>query len=112
MLLPWIWNSFESCLKYTRDAAQILDKDSAFAAMLEQTEKRLPPLQIGKRGQLQEWIKDYDETELEHRHVSHLYSVYPGHDIDIESTPELAKAAYKSLEIRGDGSTGWSAGLA
>ncbi len=92
----------------TRKAAQILDKDSAFAARLAQTEKRLPPLQIGKRGQLQEWIKDYDETELEHRHVSHLYSVYPGHDIDIESTPKLAKAAYKSLEIRGDGSTGWS----
>ena len=92
----------------TRKAAQILDKDSAFAAKLEQVQKRLPPLQIGKRGQLQEWIKDYDETELEHRHVSHLYSVYPGHDIDLESTPDLAKAAYKSLEIRGDGSTGWS----
>ncbi|AXC13304.1 putative large secreted protein [Acidisarcina polymorpha] len=92
----------------TRKAAQILGEDSAFGAQLEQVEKRLPPLQIGKRGQLQEWIKDYDETELEHRHVSHLYSVYPGHDINPETTPELAKAAYKSLEIRGDGSTGWS----
>ena len=92
----------------TRKAARILDRDSTFAAKLEQVQKRLPPLQVGKRGQLQEWIKDYDETELEHRHVSHLYSVYPGHDIDLEGTPELAKAAYKSLEIRGDGSTGWS----
>ena len=92
----------------TRSAAQILNKDSAFAAKLEQIQKRLPPLQVGKRGQLQEWIKDYDETEVEHRHVSHLYSVYPGHDIDLENTPELAKAAYKSLEFRGDGSTGWS----
>ena len=92
----------------TRRAAQILNKDSAFAAKLEQVQKRLPPLQVGKRGQLQEWIKDYDETEVEHRHVSHLYSVYPGHDIDLENTPELAKAAYKSLEFRGDGSTGWS----
>jgi alpha-L-fucosidase 2 len=92
----------------TRKAAQILGKDSAFSDRLEQVQKRLPPLQTGKRGQLQEWIKDYDETELEHRHVSHLYSVYPGHDIDLESTPELAKAADKSLEIRGDGSTGWS----
>jgi alpha-L-fucosidase 2 len=92
----------------TRRAAQILNKDSAFAARLEQVQKRLPPLQVGKRGQLQEWIKDYDETEVEHRHVSHLYSVYPGHDIDLDATPQIAKAAYKSLEIRGDGSTGWS----
>lgn len=92
----------------TRSAAHILKTDADFAAKLDAAEKRLPPLQIGKRGQLQEWIKDYDETELQHRHVSHLYSVYPGHDIDLEGTPELARAAYKSLEIRGDGSTGWS----
>jgi alpha-L-fucosidase 2 len=92
----------------TREAARILGKDSALAAKMEEVQKRLPPLQIGKRGQLQEWIKDYDETEVEHRHVSHLYSVYPGHDIDLDTTPEIAKAAYKSLEIRGDGSTGWS----
>jgi alpha-L-fucosidase 2 len=95
---------FENC----RHAAEILGVDAQFVSELERAEKRLPPLQIGKCGQLQEWIEDYPETEPTHRHVSHLYALYPGHDISLKSTPELAAAAKKSLELRGDGGTGWS----
>ena len=95
---------FESC----RRAAGILGTDTEFRSELDRTEKRLPPLQIGGRGQLQEWIADYAEVEPAHRHVSHLYALYPGHDISLESTPEFANAAKKTLELRGDGGTGWS----
>lgn len=95
---------FENC----RRAESILGTDAAFSAKLDATLKRLPPLQIGKRGQLQEWIEDYPETELKHRHVSHLYSLYPGHDIALDNTPDFAAAAQKTLEIRDDGGTGWS----
>ena len=85
-----------------------LEPIAEFRSELDRTEKRLPPLQIGGRGQLQEWIDDYAEVEPAHRHVSHLYSLYPGHDISLESTPEFATAAKKTLELRGDGGTGWS----
>ena len=95
---------FEHC----QHAAEILRTDAAFRSELRKTESRLPPLQIGKRGELQEWIVDYPENEPAHRHISHLYSLYPGHDIDLRFTPELAGAARKSLELRGDGGTGWS----
>ena len=95
---------FKNCQR----AAEILGTDAEFRSELDRAEKRLPPLQIGKRGQLQEWIKDYDEVEPQHRHVSHLYSLYPGHDISLKTTPELAAAAKKTLELRGDGGTGWS----
>lgn len=95
---------FDNC----RRAAGILGTDPDFRSQLDRTEKRLPPLQIGSRGQLQEWIEDYAEVEPAHRHVSHLYSLYPGHNISLESTPEFAAAAKKTLELRGDGGTGWS----
>ena len=95
---------FASC----RRAAEILGTDAGFRSELDEAYKRLPPLQIGKRGQLQEWIEDYDEFEPHHRHVSHLYSLYPGQDISLRTAPELAAAARKSLELRGDGGTGWS----
>lgn len=95
---------FENC----RSAAETLGTDAGFRSELEKTAKRLPPLQIGKRGQLQEWIEDYAETEPHHRHVSHLWSLYPGHDISLAATPELAAAAKQTLELRGDGGTGWS----
>jgi alpha-L-fucosidase 2 len=95
---------FENC----RRAAEILETDAELRSELDKAAKRLPPLQIGKRGQLQEWIEDYAETEPQHRHVSHLYSLYPGHDISLKSTPEFAAAAKKSLELRDDGGTGWS----
>ena len=105
MDLELIRELFENC----RQAEAILGTDAAFGARLDQTAKRLPPLQIGQRGQLQEWIEDYPETEIKHRHVSHLWSLYPGHDISLEATPQLAAAAEKSLDLRGDGGTGWSA---
>jgi alpha-L-fucosidase 2 len=68
---------FKNC----RRAAEILGTDAKFRSEIEASERRLPQLQIGKRGQLQEWIKDYEEVEPRHRHVSHLYSLFPGHDI-------------------------------
>jgi len=95
---------FENCAH----AAEILGIDKEFRSDLAKTEQRLPPLQIGKRGELQEWIEDYPETEPQHRHVSHLWSLYPGHDISLKATPDLAAAAKTSLELRGDGGTGWS----
>jgi alpha-L-fucosidase 2 len=104
MDLELIRELFENC----RRAAEILGTDAEFRSELDRTEKRLPPLQIGKRGQLQEWIEDYPEAEPAHRHVSHLFSLYPGHDISLKTAPEFAAAAQKTLELRGDGGTGWS----
>jgi len=75
---------------------------------MEKARTRLPPVQIGRRGQLQEWIDDYSESEPEHRHVSHLWGLYPGHEISLRGTPELAAAVRRSLELRGDGGTGWA----
>lgn len=95
---------FKNCIR----AAKILNTDQSFSDQLERTLNRLPPLQIGKRGQLQEWVEDYDEVEPQHRHVSHLYALYPGSGIRLNATPEYAAAAKKTLELRGDGGTGWS----
>ena len=74
------------------------------------TRARLAPLQIGSAGQLQEWLDDWDmqAPEIHHRHVSHLFGLFPGHDIDVRRTPELAAAVKRSLEIRGDQATGWA----
>jgi alpha-L-fucosidase 2 len=104
MDIELIHELFENC----RRASEILGTDADFRADLDRAQKRLPPLQIGKRGQLQEWIEDYAETEPHHRHVSHAYALYPGHEISLETTPKLATALKKSLERRGDGGTGWS----
>jgi alpha-L-fucosidase 2 len=90
-------------------ASEALGADAGFRSELRRVAERLPPLQVGARGQLQEWIDDYAEAEPAHRHVSHLYSLYPGHGISLETTPELAAAARKTLELRGDGGTGWAA---
>jgi len=95
---------FENC----RLGAKTLGIDADFQSKLDRTERRLPPLQVGKRGQLQEWIEDYPETDPHHRHVSHLYSLYPGHDISLDATPDFAAAANKTMELRGVGETGWS----
>ena len=72
---------------------------------------RLAPLKIGKHGQLQEWLEDYDEADPGHRHISHLFALHPGDQITLDGTPELARAARVSLERRlqhGSGHTGWS----
>ncbi len=89
-------------------AAKILGVDGDFAGKLAEERARIAPLQIGKHGQLMEWLQDYDEAEPKHRHVSHLYALHPANEISPETTPELAAAARKTLERRGDDGTGWS----
>jgi alpha-L-fucosidase 2 len=93
----------------TIKSAEILGVDPEFRGRLAVTRARLAPNQIGHAGQLQEWMEDWDlqAPEIHHRHVSHLYGLYPGHDITLRGTPELAAAVKKSLEIRGDMATGW-----
>jgi alpha-L-fucosidase 2 len=97
---------FTSCIK----AAAILGTDADFAAELAAARERLAPYKIGKDGQLQEWQEDWDAdaTDIHHRHVSHLYGVFPSDQIAIDTTPKLADAAKVSLNIRGDISTGWA----
>jgi len=82
--------------------------DNDFAAKLAAARAKLAPFQVGKAGQLQEWLEDYDETDPHHRHVSHLYGLFPADQITPTGTPDLAKAARATLERRGDESTGWS----
>jgi alpha-L-fucosidase 2 len=97
---------FAHCIR----ASEILGTDKQFRAQVFAARARLAPLQIGSAGQLQEWLTDCDlqSKELHHRHVSHLYGLYPSDQIDFRATPQLAAAAKKSLEIRGDESTGWA----
>lgn len=92
----------------TIKAAEILKTDKELVFKMKATLKRLPPLQIGQYSQLQEWIKDWDDPNDKHRHVSHLYGVYPSNQITPDHTPELFNAARNSLIYRGDPSTGWS----
>lgn len=92
----------------TIEAAAILGVDSAFCKELADKRSRLMPTTIGKDGRILEWLEPYEEAEPTHRHVSHLYGLYPGNEISLEHTPELAEAARKTLEVRGDKSTGWS----
>lgn len=97
---------FAACIS----ASETLGQDHAFAAKLRDLSKRLPPNRIGKAGQLQEWQEDWDmeAPERNHRHVSHLYGLFPSAQISPSTTPDLAAAARKTLEIRGDDGTGWS----
>jgi alpha-L-fucosidase 2 len=94
----------------TIKAAKILDTDKEFATKIEEALKRLPPMQIGHWGQLQEWMYDWDNPNDHHRHVSHLYGLFPSNQISPYRTPELFSAARTSLIARGDESTGWSMG--
>jgi alpha-L-fucosidase 2 len=91
-------------------ASEILKLDAPLRAKLKGLRARLAPHQIGANGQLQEWLEDWDmqAPDLKHRHVSHLYGLYPSNQINVFDTPELAKAAAKSLDIRGDLATGWA----
>ncbi|HPM59014.1 MAG TPA: glycoside hydrolase N-terminal domain-containing protein [bacterium] len=95
---------FGSCIA----AAESLGVDAGFSAALDSIRRELAPNQIGSQGQLLEWLEEYEEPEPHHRHVSHLWGLHPGDEISFESTPELAAAARKSLERRGDDGTGWS----
>jgi alpha-L-fucosidase 2 len=94
----------------TAAAADVLAIDAPFAAQLRAMRGQLAPDKVGALGQLQEWQEDWDATapEREHRHVSHLYGLFPSHQIDLHGTPALAAAARRSLELRGDESTGWA----
>lgn len=105
MDMSLIWDLFTNVL----DAARVLGVDDDFTARVSTARGKLYPLQIGARGQLQEWSKDFMEQDIHHRHVSHLFGLYPGKQITPQ-TPEFFKAARRVLEIRGDDSTGWSLG--
>ncbi len=97
---------FRSCVA----ASEILGTDTEFAQKLEEMLPSIAPNKIGRLGQLQEWLEDVDNPEEKHRHVSHLWGVFPGNEINWEETPEVMKAARQSLIYRGDEGTGWSLG--
>ena len=106
MDLAILWDLFTNCI----EASEVLDCDAALRAELEAARDRLLPYQIGRHGQLQEWFRDWDDPDDHHRHVSHLFGVYPGRQLTPEAAPALLRAAQRSLELRGDGGTGWSMG--
>lgn len=89
------------------EAAEILGVDEPQRRQWAEIRRRIAPNQIGRHGQLQEWLEDVDDLRNDHRHVSHLWGLHPGSEINVE-TPELMRAAQQSLEFRGDGGTGWS----
>ena len=96
--------------RMTVQSAEILGRDTEFAQMLKSTEEKLPPIRIGKHGQIMEWSEDFDESEPSHRHMSHLFALHPGNEIT-KNTPELFEAAKVVLKRRlaaGGGHTGWS----
>ncbi len=97
---------FENCIK----ASNILGIDEDFANQLEAALAEFPPFKLGSEGQLLEFDDDYKETELHHRHCSHLYALHPARQITADGTPELADACRKTLKRRGDNGTGWSLG--
>lgn len=91
-------------------ASKILNRDADFAAELKVALAKMSPMRIGKHSQLQEWMHDWDDPNDHHRHVSHLYGLFPSNQISPFKTPELFQAAKNSLNYRGDESTGWSMG--
>ena len=91
-------------------AAELLGQDAAFADTLRTLRAQLPPMQIGQHGQVQEWLQDQDNPRDQHRHISHLYGLYPSAQISPYRTPALFEAARTTLTQRGDVSTGWSMG--
>ncbi|SHH54404.1 alpha-L-fucosidase 2 [Chryseolinea serpens] len=91
-------------------AAEILDRDKSFVDTLRRMRDRLPPMHIGQHGQLQEWLDDIDDPNDKHRHISHLYGLFPSNQISPYRTPQLSSAARNTLLQRGDISTGWSMG--
>ena len=95
---------FTNCI----EASLILGVDEDFREKLTDLRSRIAPNQIGQYGQLQEWLEDKDDPKNQHRHVSHLFGLHPGKEITRRGTPGLFAAARKSLELRGDGGTGWS----
>ncbi|MEO6329910.1 MAG: glycoside hydrolase family 95 protein [Ginsengibacter sp.] len=99
-----IWDLFTNLI----DASKALNEDAVFRNLLIAKREKLYPLHIGKKGNLQEWYKDWEDVDPHHRHVSHLFGLYPGRQISPLLTPKFAAAAKKTLELRGDAGTGWS----
>jgi len=95
---------FAACI----EASRILNVDADFRRELSEKRARLAPTRISSDGRIMEWLEEYREPEPTHRHVSHLWGLYPGDEITANKTPKLAAAARRSLEVRGDASTGWS----
>ncbi|WP_328375356.1 glycoside hydrolase family 95 protein [Micromonospora zamorensis] len=95
---------FDGCAR----ASEILNVDSTFRAQVRATRDRLPPMKIGSRGNIMEWLYDWVETEPNHRHISHLYGLAPSNQITKRGTPQLFEAARRTLALRGDDGTGWS----
>lgn len=91
-------------------AARCLNADSDLSQDWQQKEARLHPYTVGKEGDLNEWYYDWADEDIHHRHQSHLIGLYPGHQITVEGTPDLAEASTRSLYQRGDKTTGWSSG--
>ena len=98
------------CLIDAIKAAEVLNTDKDFRKKAKTTISRLSPYKFGKKGNLQEWFHDWEDEDPQHRHQSHLFGLYPGHHISTDETPDLAKACAKTLEIKGDNTTGWSTG--
>ncbi|MBN2709956.1 MAG: hypothetical protein JXR46_13020 [Calditrichaceae bacterium] len=98
------------CFQNTIKASLLLNRDAGFREKLVKSLERLHPYQIGKKGNLQEWYFDWEDEDPKHRHQTHLFGLYPGHHISPLLTPELTEACRKTLEIKGDETTGWSKG--
>lgn len=104
MDLALIWDLFTNTIQ----ASELLGIDAAFRGTLTEARTRLLPYHIGPRGELQEWSHDFADDEPEHRHISHLFGLFPGRQITPAHSPRLFAAARRSLELRGEGGTGWS----
>lgn len=98
------------CLTDAVKAAEILNTDKSFRKQAQKALARLLPYRVGKDGNLQEWFHDWKDQDPKHRHQSHLFGLYPGHHLTLDGTPDLAKACARTLEIKGDETTGWSTG--
>lgn len=99
-----IWDLFTNCIQVSK----ILNADQDFCKELEEAVSKLYPPHLGAKGQLQEWFKDFEEVEPQHRHVSHLFGLHPGKEILPRVSPDLAAATKQTLLLRGDGGTGWA----
>jgi len=98
------------CLMQTIEASKLLNADEEFRGKMEQALDRMHPYQIGKKGNLQEWYYDWEDADPRHRHQSHLFGLFPGNHITPDKTPVWANGCRRTLEIKGDETTGWSKG--
>ena len=101
-----IWDLFTNVIQ----ASEQMGIDADFRKLLMEKRGKLFPLQIGKKGDLQEWSQDWESEDPQHRHISHLFGMFPGRQISPLTSPQYAEAVRKSMELRGDGGTGWSKG--